>query len=116
MKIERLNPTQRWSDATIFNGIVHFVEIAEDTTADMHGQVQQILAQAEATLTKVGSDISSVLSTTIYVTDFAHLAILNEQWDAWFPQGCAPSRVCVKAELADPSYLVEMAFVAACKS
>ncbi|GIU37576.1 RidA family protein [Shewanella colwelliana] len=115
MNIRRINPSPRWSDATIFNGIAHFVEIATDTSADMHGQVKQILAQAEATLAKVGSDRSSVLSTTIYVTDFAHLAILNEQWDAWFPQGCAPSRACVKAELADPSYLVEMTFVAACQ-
>ncbi|MBF4405751.1 RidA family protein, partial [Vibrio anguillarum] len=37
----------------------------------------------------------------------------NEVWDSWFPEGCAPSRACVQAQLASPDYLVEMAFVAA---
>ena len=54
-----------------------------------------------------------MLSVTIYLTDFANLAALNEVWDAWFEEGTAPSRACVKADLANPEYLVEMAFVAA---
>ena len=113
MDIKRINPTVRWSDATVFNNMAHFVEIAEDTSADISGQVQQILTQAEATLALVNSNKSRILSVTIYVTDFASLATLNAQWDVWFPEGCAPSRACVKAELVDPSYLVEMTFVAA---
>ena len=116
MDIQRINPCARWSDVTIFNGIAHFVEVADtDTTADMAGQVQQVLSQAEATLERTGSDKSRLLSVTIYVTDFANFAALNEAWEAWLPEGCAPSRACVKAELADPDYLVEIAFVAATK-
>ncbi|MEX6503779.1 RidA family protein [Pseudomonas zhanjiangensis] len=114
MKIHRINPTKRWSDITVFNGIAHFVEIADaDTTADIKGQVAQIFAQAEQSLAKIGSDKTRILSTTIYLTDFANLAALNELWDAWFEEGTAPSRACVKAELANPEYLVEMTFVAA---
>ncbi|MEC4724195.1 RidA family protein [Shewanella sp. D64] len=113
MDIQRLNPTARWSDATVFNHMAHFVEIAGNTSADIKGQVQQILAQAELTLAQVNSDKSRILSVTIYVTDFMHLTTLNTEWEAWFPEGCAPSRACVKVELADPSYLVEMSFVAA---
>ncbi|KHT62069.1 endoribonuclease L-PSP [Photobacterium gaetbulicola] len=114
MDIQRINPTKRWSDVTVFNGIAHFVEVAEqDTSADMTGQVNQIFAQAEAMLASVGSDKSRLLSVTIYVTDFANFDALNAAWEAWLPQGCAPSRACVKVELADPSLLVEMAFVAA---
>ncbi|EPR4993611.1 RidA family protein [Vibrio navarrensis] len=114
MTIHRINPGNRWSDITVFNGIAHFVEVADsDTSVDMKGQVEQILSQAEVQLAKIGSDRSRVLSVTIYVTDFAHFDALNQVWDNWFPQGCAPSRACVKAELADPNYLVEMAFVAA---
>ncbi|MGF1726103.1 RidA family protein [Photobacterium nomapromontoriensis] len=116
MDIQRINPCARWSDVTIFNGIAHFVEVADtDTSADMAGQVQQVLSQAEATLARAGSDKSRLLSVTIYVTDFANFAALNEAWEAWLPEGCAPSRACVKAELADPDYLVEIAFVAATK-
>jgi enamine deaminase RidA (YjgF/YER057c/UK114 family) len=112
--IQRINPCARWSDATVYNGIAHFVEVAEgDTRADIVGQARQIFAQAEASLATVGSDKSRILSVTIYVTDFSSLAGLNEAWEAWLPAGCAPSRACVKAELANPDLLVEIAFVAA---
>ncbi|MCC2520556.1 RidA family protein [Vibrio coralliilyticus] len=113
-QVHRINPTKRWSDVTVFNGIAHFVEVAEgDTSADMQGQVQQIFAQAEQMLSSVDSDKSRILSVTIYVTDFAHFDALNQEWDNWFPPGAAPSRACVKVELANPDLLVEMAFVAA---
>lgn len=114
MTIHRINPTKRWSDVTVFNGIAHFVEVAEtDTSADVKGQVQQIFDQAEQMLASVDSDKTRILSVTIYVTDFANFDSLNEVWDNWFLEGTAPSRACVKVELADPNLLVEMAFVAA---
>ncbi|MFK0569486.1 RidA family protein [Endozoicomonas sp.] len=114
MNIHRINPCKRWSDITVFNGIAHFVEVADsDTSEDIKGQANQIFSQAELALEKIGSDRSRILSVTIYLTDFANLPALNEVRDEWFPEGCAPSRACVKAELADAEYRVEMAFVAA---
>ncbi|WP_154124962.1 RidA family protein [Grimontia hollisae] len=114
MKIHRINPTNRWSDVTVFNGIAHFVEVPEsDLNADIKGQTEQVLAQAEEMLASVGSDKTRILSVTIYITDFDNLPALNAVWDNWFEPGTAPSRACVKAELGDPDYLVEMAFVAA---
>jgi len=113
MSIQRINPGKRWSDVTIYHGIAHFVEVAEsEPLGDIREQVSAILAQADNKLQRIGSDRSRVLAVTIYLTDFANAAVLNELWEAWFPEGCAPSRVCVKAELADPQYLLEMAFVA----
>ena len=113
MDIQRINPAPRWSDVTVFNNMAHFVEVPEDTSADMTGQVQQVFAQAEEMLATVNSDKSRIISVTIYVTDFANLDALNAAWEAWLPAGCAPSRACLKVELADPDYLVEIAFVAA---
>lgn len=113
MDIQRINPMPRWSDATVYQGMAHFVEVAADATTDMQGQISQVLAQTEQTLAAVGSDKSRLLSVTIYLTDFTHAPTLNEVWEAWLPAGCAPSRACVKVELADPAYLVEIAFVAA---
>lgn len=113
MSIQRLNPLPRWSDATVFNGIAHFVEVPGDTDCAMHIQIAQILAQAEATLAAIGSDKSQLLSATIYLTDKSHVPALNTAWEAWLPEGCAPSRACVKVELLDPAMLVEIAFVAA---
>jgi len=114
MTIHRINPCQRWSDITVFNGIGYFVEVPEaDLSADIKGQLTQIFEQAEASLAKIDSDKGRILSATIYITDFANVSALNEVWDAWFPEGTAPSRACVKAELANPDYLVEIAFTVA---
>lgn len=116
MTIQRLKPTPRWSDATVFNDIAHFVEIPNDTRAPMAEQIAQVLAQAETTLAAIGSNKSHLLSATIYVTDRENLPTLNAAWEAWLPAGCAPSRACIKVELLDPAMLVEIAFVAALNS
>lgn len=114
MKIHRINPCKRWSDITVFNGIATFTEVADsDTTADIKGQVEQIFDQVETSLSLIDSDKSRILAVTIYITDFANLDALNEIWDSWFPEGCAPSRACVKAELVDSDLLVEMTFTVA---
>ncbi|WP_086984199.1 RidA family protein [Vibrio aphrogenes] len=113
MTIKRINPCARWSDVTVYNGIAHFVEVPEsDLSADIRGQAQQVFAQAEEMLASVNSDKSQILSCTIYLTDFANIEAFNQEWETWLPTGCAPSRACVKVELAKPEYLVEIAFVA----
>lgn len=113
MDIQRINPTARWSDVTIFNQTAYFVEVAADSSGDIQAQVTQVLNQAEQTLLGVGSNKSRILSATIYLTDFNFLPVLNPIWEKWLPENCAPSRACIKAELADPTLLVEIAFVAA---
>lgn len=113
MNIQRLNPAPRWSDATMYNGITHFVEVPNNTDCAMDEQITQLLAQAEVTLAAIGSDKSRLLSATIYITRKDNVAALNQAWEAWLPAGCAPSRACVKVELLDPAMLVEIAFVAA---
>ncbi len=116
MSIQRLNPTPRWSDATVYNDIAHFVEVPNNTGCSFDEQIAQILAQAEITLAAVNSDKSRLLSATIYVTDKQHVAALNHAWSEWLPVGSAPSRACIKVELLDPAMLVEIAFVAATNS
>ena len=113
MTIQRINTTPRWSDATIYNGVIHFVEVPENTAGDMAQQAQQIFTQAEATLALTGSDKARILSATIYITDITQVGMFNAAWEAWLPEGCAPSRACFKVELLDPTMLVEIAFVAA---
>jgi len=113
MDIKRINPCARWSDATIFNGVAHFVEVPVDTSQNFSAQIAQVLSQADARLISIGSDKSQLLSATIYVTSFAYLQYLNEAWEAWLPVAKAPSRACLKVELVDPQMLVEIAFVAA---
>jgi enamine deaminase RidA (YjgF/YER057c/UK114 family) len=111
-EIKRVGTTRRWSDAVIFQGVAHFVEVADDPSLDLDGQVAQILAQAELRLTQIGSDLTQLLQVLIYLADLTEAGIMNERWDAWIPAGHAPSRACVQAGLA-PGYRVEMVFTAA---
>lgn len=113
MIIHRLNPTPRWSDATVFNNMAHFVEVPADTSVGIKQQIVQLFVQTEQTLASIGSDKSRLLSATIYITNRDDVQILNTAWEAWLPKGAAPSRACVKVELLDPQMRVEIAFVAA---
>lgn len=113
MTLHRINPSQRWSDITIYNGVANFVEIAEcDMPSSIETQTLAILEQASTTLKSIGSDKTQILTATIYITDFALLDAFNAVWDNWFELGTAPSRACVKVELADPDWFVEIAFTA----
>lgn len=114
--IQRLNPTPRYADATMFQGLVHAVEVPVDPAADMETQCSSMLDLLEQTLIKAGSNRSRILMATLYVVDMADYATLNRVWDAWLPAGCAPARACVQVSgLAHPGYRVEVAVTAAQK-
>lgn len=110
--IQRINPAAQWSDAVIHNGTAYFVEVPESGT-DITSQSQAVFAQAERTLALAGSNKSRLLIATIYLKHMADRAAFNATWQAWLPEGCAPARVCVSAEMASPDYLLEIAFTAA---
>lgn len=110
--IQRYGVTRRWSDAVVHQGVVHFVEVADDPTQDVRGQVAQILKQIEGRLALVGSDKTRLLQVLIYLADLKDDPVLNDLWDAWVPAGHAPARACVQAGLA-PGYCVEMVLTAA---
>jgi enamine deaminase RidA (YjgF/YER057c/UK114 family) len=110
--IQRINPAAQWSDAVVHNGTAYFVEVPESGT-DITSQSQAVFAQAERTLALAGSDKSRLLIATIYLKHMSDRAAFNAAWQAWLPEGCAPARVCVSAEMASPDYLLEIAFTAA---
>jgi len=110
--ITRLGTTVRWSDAVVYAGIVHVVEVPT-TLADAPAQSREVLAQLEATLAKAGSSKERLLMCTIYLADMKDRAAFNEVWDAWLVPGTAPVRACVQVGLADPGYRVEIHAVAA---
>lgn len=112
--ITRLNPAARYSDATTFRDIVQAVEVPTDASGDIRAQTTGMLEALDATLRKAGSDRSRLLMATIYLTDMADYAGMNEAWEAWLPDGCAPARACVQVvRLADPAWRVEIAVMAA---
>lgn len=114
--ITRLNPTPRYADATLFNGLVHAVEIPAAADAGMQAQCRSMLEQLEQTLLKAGSDKSCILMATLYLVDMKDYSELNTIWEQWLPAGCAPARACVQVvQLAGPGLRVEIAVTAAQK-
>lgn len=110
--IVRWGEARRWADVVIHQGVARWVEVADDSSLDARGQIAQVLAQIDATLTRLGADRTQLLEVLIYLADLRDGATLNELWDAWVPPGHAPVRACVAAGLA-PGYRVEMVVHAA---
>lgn len=113
MHIQRHGTTRRYSDSVVHNGTVYLVEVPADLAADITGQTQSLLAGVERLLAQAGSGKSRLLMVTIYLADMADYDAMNLVWDAWLPEGCAPSRACIQARLAKPEFKVEMALTAA---
>lgn len=81
MSIQYLDPENRWSEATIFNNILYYTSIPENFEADIHQQTTSALHAIDNILASVGSNKSRILDATIFLTDKADLADMNQVWD-----------------------------------
>ncbi len=114
MRITRIPCNQRLSDATVHNGTVYLAgQIANDTSLDIFGQTQQVLACIDNVLSLTGSSKSKLLSCTIYLADMALFSDMNRAWDAWVDPDHLPARATVQAQLANHALLVEIQAIAA---
>ena len=111
-EIQRLGESARWSDVVIYRGEARWVEVADDATTDVRGQIVQVLTQINATLERVGSSRTGLIQVLIFLADLNDVSILNDLWDEWVPTGHPPIRACGEARLG-PRYLVEMVISAA---
>ena len=114
MSIQRHEPTAILSNAVEHGNTVYLAGIvADDATADVAGQTQQILKRIDALLATCGTDKSRVLSAQIWLTDIGNRPAMNAVWSAWVDPANLPVRACVEAKLADPRLLVEIMVIAA---
>lgn len=111
--IKRYGITRRWSDAVVFGSVAYFVEVPDDPQLSAEDQFHQVLSQVDMRLELFGSDRTRLLQVMIYLPDPSDLLLFNRIWDAWVPEGHAPSRACVHASLAAPGYRVELVITAA---
>lgn len=112
-EIVRHGVTRRWSDAVVHQGTAYFVEVPDEPTLSPAEQFHQVLAQVDTRLAQLGADKTRLLQVLIYLPEAGDLTTFNEIWDAWVPEGHAPSRACVHAPLAAPGYRVELVITAA---
>ncbi|KAI9332336.1 endoribonuclease L-PSP [Obelidium mucronatum] len=113
--IRRINVTRRYASAVVHNGTINLVEVADDETLGFAEQVKQCLHQVESTLALASSDKHHLLQVLIYVKHLSDVPVLNEIWDSWVPEGHAPVRACVQANLVNEKFLVEFVVSAAVK-
>ncbi len=95
-------------------GVLYFGGIvAEDKSASMKGQTEQILERVGQLLTQSGSDRTKILSATIFITDMALKDGMNEAWTAWFAPEHLPSRATIGVAELGPNVLIEVVITAA---
>jgi enamine deaminase RidA (YjgF/YER057c/UK114 family) len=104
------NATGR-SRAVAFRDLVFTVATAAGSPS-LGEQTRQVLARIEQNLQDAGSDKTRLLSATVYLTDMAGKAEMDEVWNAWIGPDHWPQRACVQVGLA-PGVLVEITVIAA---
>ncbi len=114
MNIERMETKQRMSRIVKHNGVIYLCgQVCADATQDITQQTQTMLDKVDSLLVQAGSDRKHMLSATIYLKTMDDFAKMNEVWDNWVPEGYAPARACVTADMAREALLVEISVVAA---
>ncbi|MFT7109890.1 MAG: enamine deaminase RidA (YjgF/YER057c/UK114 family) [Psychrobacter glaciei] len=112
--IERQETKARMSRIVKHNGVIYLCgQVCKDATQGITEQTSSMLEKVDLLLTQAGSDREHILSATIYVKDMSYFAGMNTVWDAWVPEGHAPTRACVAAKMARDELLVEISVVAA---
>ncbi|MCS4533733.1 RidA family protein [Neisseria montereyensis] len=109
MSIKYLGQMPRLSEAVIANGFVFLSGmVPERTDVGIAEQTRDVLAQIDRWLAECGSDKKHILEATIFLSNMAYYAAMNEVWDKWVAPGHSPARACVEAKLADPDIAVEI--------
>lgn len=112
--IERKETKQRMSRAVIHNNTAYLCgQVAKDSSEDITGQTKTMLEKVDHLLSDIGSSKEQLLSATIYIKSMDDFQAMNEVWDHWVPEGFAPARACVQAQMARPELLVEISVIAA---
>ena len=114
-KIIRTEPNKVLAKAVEYHGFVYCQGVtAQDLSKDIVGQTKEVLDQIDAILETHGTDNTRLLQAQIWLKDIRDRDAMNSVWTAWLPEGGAPARACVQANMADPRHLVEI-MVTTCK-
>jgi enamine deaminase RidA (YjgF/YER057c/UK114 family) len=114
MSIKRINVGKRLSEAVIHGNTIYLAgEVPDDTSKDVTGQTEEVLAKIDKLLQLAGSDKSKLLSAQIFLPDMKDFAGMNAAWEKWVVPGQTPARATIEAKLANPAYKVEIMCVAA---
>lgn len=100
-----------------YGGVLYIGGIVpEDTSLDITGQANDVLGQLSRLLEALGSDLSDVLQTTIFVTNLSEKVAFNSAWKAYFAHTHLPARAVIGVADLGPDVRLEMTAIAACRT
>ena len=112
-EIKRLHTNARMSQIVIANGVVYLAgQVPDVNLLSITEQTQQILERIDGLLAEAGVDKTRLLTANTWLSDARHFAEFNAVWDAWVPEGHAPTRACVQSPLMRDGIDVEIAVTA----
>lgn len=79
---------------------------------DAPAQARQALKNAQAILEAAGTSLDKVFKTTVFLTDMANFAPVNEVYGTFFKEGSYPARSCVAVAELPVKALVEIEVIA----
>ena len=116
MSLTRKHSGPRMSQIVVHGNTVYLAgQVAQEAPgASVADQTRDILQRIDQYLEEVGSNKSKAIAATIWLTDMATFAEMNEVWDGWFDPANPPVRACVESpHLAAPQFTVEIMVTAA---
>jgi enamine deaminase RidA (YjgF/YER057c/UK114 family) len=113
MAIKRISITEppgpRMSRAVVSGSNVYLAGLtAQNTSQDITGQTQQVLAAIDSFLKEAGTDKSKLLQAQIWLTYLANYTAINAVWNDWVDPRNPPARACVRSEFVRPEILIEI--------
>ncbi len=114
MAIQRLHSGGRISRVVIHGDTVYLAGlIALEKRGGVKEQTRAILRHVDRLLSEAGTDKTKLLTATVWLADIRDAEAMNEVWEEWIPEGCAPARSTVEGKLTSPHYAVKIAVTAA---
>jgi len=80
----------------------------------IEAQTRQVISNMRAMLNASGCDFSDIVKTTIYLTDLADFATVNELYGECFNEA-PPARACVQVAALPKGSMVEIEWIATVK-
>ena len=104
------------NDMVYTSGIIPIIpETGELNTGDIKEQTRQAISNLAALLEASGSDISSVVKTTVFISDMNDFADVNEVYATFFTDNY-PARSCVQVARLPKDVKIEIEAIATKKN
>lgn len=94
-------------NSTVYMGGV----TAESTVSDIHAQTESVLTKMEGYLREIGLDRKSIVSTTVYLSNFEDKAGMNKAWVEFFGEHL-PTRATIGVSNLGQGVLIEVVGIA----